>query len=98
MIDLFDGKLKGTDPAKVHFVESVEGEAVDYDFTLDVGPDPDAARTPVAGFTSRARVVGLKSRMKVLTVGCPEGRDATAWHTVVTAAPDPEFPVGQSQL
>ncbi len=37
MIDLFDGKLKGTDPARVHFLESVEGKAVDYDFTLDVG-------------------------------------------------------------
>src|SRR5262249_58895144 len=30
-IDLFDGKLKGTDPAQVHFVETVEGEAIDYD-------------------------------------------------------------------
>ncbi len=37
MIDLFDGNLKGTDPARVHFTESVEGEALDYDFTLDVG-------------------------------------------------------------
>ena len=37
MIDLFDGKLEGTDPAQVHFAESVEGKAVDYDFTLDVG-------------------------------------------------------------
>ena len=27
----------GTKPAKVHFLESVEGEAVDYDFTRDVG-------------------------------------------------------------
>ena len=36
MIDLFDGKLQGTDPAKVHFVESIQAEAVDYDFTLDV--------------------------------------------------------------
>ena len=25
----------------------------------------------------------LKSRMKVVAVGCPEGRDATVWHTVV---------------
>ena len=37
MIDLFDGKLHGERPAQVHFVESVEGEAVDYDFTVDVG-------------------------------------------------------------
>ncbi len=32
MIDLFDGNLQGTKPAKVHFVEAVEGRAVDYDF------------------------------------------------------------------
>ena len=37
MIDLFDGNLQGTQPAKVHFLESVEGKAVDYDFTRDVG-------------------------------------------------------------
>ena len=49
MIDLFDGKLHGERPAQVHFVESVEGQAVDYDFTLDVGLiriRPDAASPP----------------------------------------------------
>jgi thiol-disulfide isomerase/thioredoxin len=83
MIDLFDGKLKGTDPARVHFVESVEGEAVDYDFTLDVG----LIRMRPGRKLAASRVVpaswDLQSRMKVLTVGCSEGRDATAWHTVV---------------
>jgi thiol-disulfide isomerase/thioredoxin len=83
MIDLFDGKLKGTDPARVHFVESVEGEAVDYDFTLDVG----LIRMRPGRKLPASRVVptswDLQSRMKVLTVGCSEGRDATAWHTVV---------------
>ena len=83
MIDLFDGKLKGTDPARVHFTESVEGEAVDYDFTLDVG----LIRMRPGASLPASRVVpaswDLQSRMKVLTVGCSEGRDATAWHTVV---------------
>ena len=37
MIDLFDGNLEGTKPATVHFLEQVEGWAVDYDFTRDVG-------------------------------------------------------------
>ena len=37
MVDLFDGKLHGERPAQVHFVESVEGQAIDYDFTVDVG-------------------------------------------------------------
>jgi thiol-disulfide isomerase/thioredoxin len=82
-IDLFDGKLKGTDPAQVHFVDSVDGEAVDYDFTLDVG----LIRMHPGRQLPASRVVpaswDLRSRMKVLTVGCSEGRDATAWHTVV---------------
>ena len=82
-IDLFDGKLKGTDPAQVHFAESVDGEAVDYDFTLDVG----LIRMQPGRQLPASRVVpaswDLRSRMKVLTVGCSEGRDATAWHTVV---------------
>ena len=84
MIDLFDGKLKGTDPARVHFAESVEGEAVDYDFNLDVG----LIRMRPGRELPASRVVpaswDLQSRMKVLTVGCSEGRDATAWHTVVS--------------
>jgi thiol-disulfide isomerase/thioredoxin len=83
MIDLFDGKLKGTDPAQVHFAESVEGEAVDYDFTLDVG----LIRMRPGRKLPASRVVppswDLQSRMRVLTVGCSEGRDATAWYTVV---------------
>ena len=83
MIDLFDGKLQGTDPAKVHFVESVEAEAFDYDFTLDVG----LIRMRPGRQLPASRVVPpsweLQSRMKVVAVGCPEGRDATVWHTVV---------------
>jgi hypothetical protein len=82
-IDLFDGKLKGTDPAQVHFVETVEGEAIDYDFTLDVG----LIRMRPGRVLPASRVVpaswDLQSRMQVLAMGCPEGRDATAWHTVV---------------
>ncbi len=84
MIDLFDGKLEGTDPARVHFVESVEAEAVDYDFTLDVG----LIRMRPGRQLPASRVVppswDLQSRMKVVAVGCPEGRDATVWHTIVT--------------
>jgi thiol-disulfide isomerase/thioredoxin len=83
MIDLFDGKLQGTDPAKVHFVESVEAKALDYDFTLDVG----LIRMRPGRQLPASRVVpdswNLQSRMRVIAVGCPEGRDATVWHTVV---------------
>jgi thiol-disulfide isomerase/thioredoxin len=82
-IDLFDGKLQGTDPATVHFRESVEGKAVDYDFTRDVG----LIRIKPGRRLPASRVVPAhwqpQARMKVLTVGCSKGRDATAWHTVI---------------
>src|SRR5262249_47345568 len=83
MIDLFDGNLKGTNPAQVHFLESIEGSAIDYDFTRDVG----LIRIRPGRKLPSSRVVPTywepKARMKVLTVGCPEGADATVWYTVI---------------
>jgi thiol-disulfide isomerase/thioredoxin len=86
MIDLFDGKLRGTNPAQVHFLEAVEGEAVDYDFSRDVG----LIRIRPGRRLPASRVVPAhwepKSQprpMKMLTVGCSEGQDATAWHTII---------------
>jgi len=83
MVDLFDGKLHGERPAQVHFVESVEGQAIDYDFTVDVG----LIRIRPGRRLPAARVVPAhwepRSRMKMLTVGCSEGQDATAWHTII---------------
>ncbi len=83
MIDLFDGKLHGERPAQVHFVESVEGQAVDYDFTLDVG----LIRIRPGRRIPSARVVPThwepRARFRMLTVGCSEGQDATAWATVI---------------
>jgi thiol-disulfide isomerase/thioredoxin len=83
MVDLFDGKLHGERPAQVHLVESVEGQAIDYDFNVDVGliQIRPGRRLPAA------RVVPAhweaRSRMKMFTVGCSEGQDATAWATVI---------------
>jgi thiol-disulfide isomerase/thioredoxin len=83
MIDLFDGNLQGKDPARVHFLESVAGTAVDYDFTRDVG----LIRIRPGRRLPASRVVPAhwepQARMKVLTVGCPEGSDATVWYTVI---------------
>jgi thiol-disulfide isomerase/thioredoxin len=82
-IDLFDGNLQGTDPARVHFLEAVEGKAVDYDFKRDVG----LIRIRPGRRLPASRVVPPfwepQSHMKVLAVGCSEGSDATAWHTVI---------------
>jgi thiol-disulfide isomerase/thioredoxin len=86
MVDLFDGNLKGTNPAVVHFLEAVEGKAVDYDFSKDVG----LIRIRPGRRLPASRVVPAhwqpKTRMKVLTVGCSEGQDATAWHTTIDRA------------
>jgi thiol-disulfide isomerase/thioredoxin len=83
MVDLFDGNLQGTKPAKVHFLEAVEGRAVDYEFTRDVG----LIRIKPGRRLPACRVVPAhwepQSRMRVLTVGCSEGHDATAWWTVI---------------
>jgi thiol-disulfide isomerase/thioredoxin len=83
MIDLFDGKLHGERPAQVHFVESIEGQAVDYDFTLDVG----LIRVRTGRRLPSARVVPAhwepRAKMMMMTVGCSEGQDATAWRTVI---------------
>ena len=83
MIDLFDGHLRGTKPAQVGFVESVEGKAVDYDFTLDVG----LIRIRPGRRLPAARVVPAHwtpaERMSMRTVGCSEGRDASVWPTQI---------------
>ncbi|MFO0888654.1 MAG: thioredoxin domain-containing protein [Isosphaeraceae bacterium] len=83
MVDLFDGKLHGERPAQVHFVESKPAEVIDYDFTLDVG----LIRIRPGRRIPSARVVPAhwepRARMKMLTVGCSEGHDATAWHTII---------------
>jgi RNA polymerase sigma factor (sigma-70 family) len=88
IIDLFDGKLTGSPSAQVHFLESVAGELVDCDFDRDValvrirpGRRLPASRIVPARWKSQ---VG----MQMLTVGCSEGRDATAWHTTIT---NPQF-------
>jgi thiol-disulfide isomerase/thioredoxin len=86
MVDLFDGELRGTSPAVVHFLESVDGKAVDYDFIKDVG----LIRIRPGRRIPASRVVPAtwqpQSRMKVLTLGCSEGQDATAWHTIIDRA------------
>lgn len=83
LIDLFDGKLHGDHPAQVHFVETVAGKAVDYDFAFDVG----LIRIRPGRRLPAARVVPshwrAQPRMLMYTVGCSEGQDATAWSTVI---------------
>ncbi len=84
MVDLFDGKLQGQSPAQVHYAnESCEGQALDYDFALDVG----LIRIRPGRRLPASRVVPPnwhpQARMAMITVGCSEGHDATAWSTTI---------------
>jgi thiol-disulfide isomerase/thioredoxin len=80
-VDLFDGQLHGQSPAQVHYVSSVAGQAIDYDFTSDVGlirirPGRKLPASRVVPPTWQPR-----PKMEMVTVGCSEGHDATAWTT-----------------
>jgi thiol-disulfide isomerase/thioredoxin len=81
LVDLFDGKLHGQKPAMVHYQETVPGRVVDYDFKSDVG----LIRIKTTRRLPSARVVPAswspKPKMEMITVGCSEGRDASAWTT-----------------
>lgn len=81
VIELFDGHLRGQ---QVHFAnESYEGKAIDYDFDLDVG----LIRIRPGRHLPSSRVVPANwkplARMRMMTVGCSEGHDATAWSTEI---------------
>jgi thiol-disulfide isomerase/thioredoxin len=83
-IDLFDGVLAGPKRSQVHYTnETFEGEAVDYDFARDVG----LIRIRPGRRLPYARVVPAhwhpKNNMEMITVGCSEGHDATAWRTLI---------------
>lgn len=88
IIDLFDGELHGQPGggAKADYVESFPGRAVDYDFSLDVGlivfrpgKQLPASRVVPAYWQPLAKPLP----MRMLTVGCSEGHDATVWETLV---------------
>jgi thiol-disulfide isomerase/thioredoxin len=95
-VDLFDGQLRGTSPAQVHYKETVDGKAVDYDFVRDVG----LIRIRPGRRLPACRVVPAhwepKARMKMLTVGCSEGHDATAWYTAIARPRMTGFLAGNS--
>jgi len=80
-IDLFDGKLTSLQTPQVHPIETLDGEAIDYDFARDVG----LIRIRPGRRLPAAQVVPPNWRaqpgLKMTTVGCSFGLDATAWST-----------------
>jgi hypothetical protein len=81
-VDLFDGRPKHNSwPPHVSYIESFAGKAIDFDFTRDVGliriqPGRRLPASKVVPSRWEPRV-----GMKMLTIGCSEGQDATAWYT-----------------
>jgi thiol-disulfide isomerase/thioredoxin len=94
-VDLFDDKPRKTASGayQVHCVGSVKGEALDYDFSSDVG----LIRIRPGRRLAAARVVPPdwepKPRMEMITAGCSGGSDATAWTTWILKAQS--FQVGR---
>lgn len=86
MVDLFDDRptRTGQGTLQVHFAnETHVGEAIDYDFGLDVGlirirPGRRLPASPVVPPTWQPR-----EGERMHTVGCSEGHDATAWSTSI---------------
>ncbi len=82
-VDLFDGQLSGPTQKQVHFVETIAGECIDYDLVNDVG----LIRVRPGKVLPAARVVPPHWQPEVgfsmMTVGCSEGKDATAWSTKI---------------
>lgn len=85
-IDLFDGRLKGKQQLTC-VQQGIAGQAVDYDFATDVG----LIRIRPGKRLPYSRIVPAhwqpSERMGMYTVGCSEGRDATAWSTMITKTP-----------
>ena len=86
-VDLFGGQLVQQKPATLACSEKdIPGEAIDYDFTHDVG----LIRIRPGRRLPASRVVPTtwqpKKGMSMTTVGCSHGQDATAWSTTILDA------------
>lgn len=86
-VDLFDGQIRtrGQGPGQlIHNGEKYRAEVIDYDFVHDVGlirirPGRRLPASPVVPPDWKPA-----RQMEMITVGCSEGRDATAWSTTIT--------------
>jgi thiol-disulfide isomerase/thioredoxin len=83
-VDLFGGQIIRQNPATLACSEKdIPGEAIDYDFTNDVG----LIRIRPGRKLPSSRVVPASWKpergMAMTTVGCSHGNDATAWSTKI---------------
>ena len=83
-VDLFNGQAASQSPTQLgRDLQDIVGEAIDYDFDNDVG----LIRIRPGKQLPVSRVVPThwkpKKGMKMTTVGCSQGADATAWNTTI---------------
>ncbi len=81
-VNLFDGRPnQSSGPPKVNYVESFAGQVIDFDLTRDVGliRIRPGRRLPASKIVPRRWEPRIGMRME--TIGCSEGNDATGWHT-----------------
>ena len=81
-VDLFDGKnINYKNPQLTCTERDIEGQAIDYDFNNDVGLIRIRPGRPLA-FSRVVPDTWKPARgMKMYSVGCSHGTDATAWDT-----------------
>ncbi len=96
-VNLFDAKLEG-DPPRVHRLETVAGELMDYRFDLDIA----LVRIRPGRRLVTARIVPRlwqpRWRMKMQTIGCSEGQDATLLQTTITNPRTQGFLAGSNYI
>ena len=86
LVELFDGRLGGPGGQTVRPLgRPMAGEVIDYDFGRDVAlvrikPGRVVPASPIVpeGWSP-------ETRMRMCTVGCTNGEDATAWSTIITS-------------
>ena len=83
-VDLFDGQLSGPRKNQVHYTETRPRRGGRLRPDERRRPDPHPAGPGPAVRRRSCRPTGSRSeRMHMITVGCSEGHEATAWDTVI---------------
>ncbi len=84
MVDLFDGTLHGENFDEVRFVNTTEGQPVDFDFSLDLGLIRIRTGRALPASPMVPRSWQPKAGMRMLSIGCSDGNAATLWNTTIT--------------
>ncbi len=83
-VELFDGNLTGPTSQTVRPLgDPMPGRVIDYDFERDVALVEIKPGRVIASSRVVPKHWSPESQMRMYTVGCSRGRDATAWNTKI---------------